>query len=78
MAAVSVGTTQVPAGHDESRKTFAQRLRRISQNYLFRVVVSGIITIWAVTTFTFVLIRQMPGNPVDVKIDELMTRQSLT
>jgi peptide/nickel transport system permease protein len=54
------------------------RWRRITGSYTFRVIVSGLITIWAVTTFTFFLIRQMPGSPVEVKIDELMTRQSLT
>jgi peptide/nickel transport system permease protein len=58
--------------------TLGQRLRRITRSYAFRVVVSGLITIWAVMTFTFFLIRQMPGNPVDIKIDQLMTRQGLT
>ncbi len=63
---------------DERKPTFWMRIRRIRRSYAFRVLISGLITIWAVTTFTFFLIRQMPGNPVDVKIDELMQRQSLT
>ncbi len=62
----------------EHKPTLRKRLRRITRSYTFRVVISGLITIWAVTTFTFFLIRQMPGSPVEVKIDELMTRQSLT
>jgi peptide/nickel transport system permease protein len=61
-----------------ARATLAGRLRRIGNNYWFRVVVSGLITIWAVSTFTFFLIRQMPGNPVDIRIEELMTRQGMT
>jgi len=42
------------------------------------VIVQGLVTIWAVTTLTFFMIRQMPGNPFQVRIDDLMTRQSLT
>ncbi|HUN05256.1 MAG TPA: ABC transporter permease [Aggregatilineales bacterium] len=53
-------------------------LRRIWRNYYVRIVGQGLLTIWAVTTFTFFLIRQMPGNPVETMIDDLMTRQSLT
>lgn len=53
-------------------------LRRLWRNYYFRIVLQGLLTIWAVTTFTFFLIRQMPGNPVETMIDDLMTRQALT
>ena len=35
-------------------------------------------TVWAVITFTFFLIRLMPGNPVDVYTEYLMNQQSLT
>jgi peptide/nickel transport system permease protein len=52
--------------------------RRIYRNYTVRVIVQSIITIWAVITFTFFLIRLMPGNPVDVYIDFLMNQQQLT
>jgi peptide/nickel transport system permease protein len=58
--------------------TLRQRLRHLRKSYWFRVIASGLVTIWAVSTFTFFLIRQMPGNPVDVRIEELMTRQGLT
>ncbi len=53
-------------------------LRRIYRNYTVRVVVQSLVTIWAVITFTFFLIRLMPGNPVDVYIDFLMNQQQLT
>lgn len=79
MSAVSVESAQAAAARAaHARPTVRQRLRRITRTYLFRVIVSGLITIWAVTTFTFFLIRQMPGNPVEIKIDELMQRQNLT
>lgn len=51
---------------------------KILKSYTFRVILQGIITIWAVITFTFFLIRLMPGNPIQLKIDELMNRQNLT
>ncbi len=53
-------------------------LRTITRSYTFRVVVQGLLTLWAVTTFTFVMIRQMPGNPVQIKIDEMMERRQMT
>ncbi len=58
--------------------TVRQGLRRIVTSYTFRVSVQGLLTLWAVTTFTFVMIRQMPGNPVQIKIDELMTQRQMT
>lgn len=78
MTAVPAEPTQVSPAPADPTPTFRARLRRITRSYLFRVLLSGIITIWAVTTFTFFLIRQMPGSPFEIKIDELMTRQSLT
>lgn len=53
-------------------------LRRIVSSYTFRVVVQGLLTLWAVTTFTFFLIRKMPGNPIQIKIDQLMDQRQLT
>ena len=36
------------------------RLRGALSSYAFRVILQGLFTIWAVMTFTFVLIRLMP------------------
>ncbi|WP_119066399.1 ABC transporter permease [Aggregatilinea lenta] len=52
--------------------------RRMAGNYTFRVVLQGVLTLWAVTTFTFILIRQMPGNPVQIKIDQLMDQRQMS
>jgi len=54
--------------------TFSKRLGNLTSSYIFRVVIQGLITIWAVTTFTFVLIRMLPGNPVDIRIDQLQNQ----
>lgn len=53
-------------------------LRRVVRSYTLRVVLQGLLTIWAVTTFTFFLIRLMPGNPIDIKIDQLQRQQGLS
>ena len=37
-----------------------------------RAVLKALLTIWVTTTLTFFLIRLMPGNPVELKIDELI------
>lgn len=62
----------------EKRKSRPRNLRTIFKNivssYIFRVVLQGIITAWAVMTVTFVLIRMLPGNPVQVRIDFLMNQ----
>src|SRR5438445_505452 len=37
-----------------------------------RAVLKAVLTVWVTTTLTFFLIRLMPGNPVELKIDELI------
>lgn len=51
-----------------------QIVRGLWNSYAIRIVLQSILTIWAVTTFTFVIIRLMPGNPVQIRIDQLMNR----
>src|SRR5690606_15603652 len=53
-------------------------LQRIYSNYIFRTVLQAIVTIWAVTTFTFFLIRLMPGNPVEVYIAQIINTENIT
>jgi peptide/nickel transport system permease protein len=60
------------------RPTLIKQLARLTNSYIFRAVISGVITIWAVMTFTFFLIRQMPGNPLEIMIEGLMVKQNLT
>jgi peptide/nickel transport system permease protein len=49
-------------------------LRNITASYGFKAVLQAILTAWAATTFTFFLIRLLPGNPVEVKIEEFLNR----
>jgi peptide/nickel transport system permease protein len=53
-------------------------LRQLRSNYTVRTILQALVTIWAVITFTFFLIRLMPGNPVDVYVDFLMNQQQMT
>lgn len=53
-------------------------LRGLRDNYVLRTVLQALLTIFAVTTFTFFLIRLMPGNPFDTKVESLMIQQNLT
>lgn len=46
-------------------------LERIASNFLLRRLVKALFTIWIVTTITFFVIRAMPGNAVDILIQEL-------
>jgi peptide/nickel transport system permease protein len=52
-------------------------LQRIYSNYTVRTIIQALVTIWAVITLTFFLIRLMPGNPFDVYVDFLMNQQNL-
>jgi peptide/nickel transport system permease protein len=53
-------------------------LQRVLRNFLLRKIVQGILTALAVVSFTFVLIRLMPSNPVDVYIAELMGTRGMS
>jgi len=78
MSAITTQPAQPQPQIDVQTPNALDFLRRLWRNYYVKVFIQGLITIWAVTTFTFFLIRQMPGSPVEAKIDELMTRQAMT
>ncbi|MEM9949970.1 MAG: ABC transporter permease [Chloroflexota bacterium] len=52
--------------------TWRTRLADIRRSFVFRVIWQGILTAWAATTFTFFLIRLLPGDPISIKTDQLM------
>lgn len=69
--------TQPQQRAQQTAITWRARLRTFRRSYTVRVIVQGLFTIWAVMTFTFFLIRLMPGNPLDVKIDQLQRTQGI-
>lgn len=64
----------VAAAPPRSPRSLRTFLGGLWNSYSFRVLIQSLVTIWAVTTFTFVLIRLMPGNPIQIRIDQLMNR----
>jgi peptide/nickel transport system permease protein len=55
-----------------ARPGLLQPLRKLWQRYWVRALLQSLFTLWLVTTITFVLIRRIPGNPIDIKIQQLM------
>ena len=58
--------------------TFYDLIQKITKNYTLRIFVQAFFTILAVMTFTFVLIRLMPGNPIDVLIEQILVQESIS
>lgn len=53
-------------------------IARFFRSYAARTLFQALFTIWAVVTFTFFLVRLMPGNPVDVYMDYLINLHNLS
>lgn len=51
---------------------------RIYKNYTLRVFLQAIITIIIITSFTFFLIRLMPGNPIDVLVAQILNQEGIS
>ncbi len=50
----------------------------VLRSYAFRSVIQAVLTIFAVTTFTFFLIRLLPSDPVQIYIDKQMQSKDMT
>lgn len=56
----------------EAAPSLGQRLRAIRDSYVFRKIIKAFLTAFAVTTFTFFLIRLLPGNPIEQYVNQLV------
>ncbi len=72
---LSAGTPAVASPRPVSWRV---RWERFTGSYVTRTVLQALVTIWAVITFTFFLIRLMPGNPVTIYISQLMNTENIT
>src|SRR6476661_6778742 len=54
-----------------SQSTWLDSIRKIASSYLLRRLGKALFSIWLVATITFFVIRAMPGNAVDVLMEEL-------
>lgn len=68
--------TSVPANsaNERPKPSIMDRIKAVTSSYAFKVLIQGLLTFWAASTFTFVLVRLLPGNPVEIKIQQLMNQ----
>ncbi|MCB0061568.1 MAG: ABC transporter permease, partial [Caldilineaceae bacterium] len=66
-----MATTLTPEAvlSDEVR---VNRLQLFVNSYLFRKLLRTLFTIFVVTTITFFLVRLLPGNPVEIYVNQLV------
>jgi peptide/nickel transport system permease protein len=50
----------------------------IWRHAVVRALLKAVATVFVVSTFTFVIVRLMPGNPIEIYIDKLVTEQMLS
>ena len=67
MATPAISQQPIPA-----TTTLSKQLRRLLGNYVVRKILKALLTTWAVTTFTFFLIRLLPGNPIEQFVNQLI------
>ena len=60
-----------PTAPPTARLTLGELAAKVAGNYLLRQLLKAILTIWLVSTITFFVIRAMPGNAVDILIQDL-------
>jgi len=71
-------TADLPVAGKIERKDGVTALRRLLRSYLLVKTVKALFTIWVVITLTFFLIRLLPGNPVEIYMNELIVQYSMT
>src|ERR1051326_9129054 len=59
------------------QNTASSVIQKITSNYLLRRLAKAVFSIWLVTTITFFVVRAMPGNEVDILIQDL-TNQGMS
>ncbi len=71
--------TVIPAEEKiASRLDARAQLGALWRHPLLRALLKAILTILVATTITFVLVRLLPGNPIDLRIDELTRNGTMT
>ena len=73
MSSTAISTQTIP-----KKRPLQQWIKRITSNYIVRMILRGLFTVWFVTSLIFFLVRLMPSNPVEVYINELIVQYSLT
>lgn len=71
-------TAGAPLAEEAARSTSLTSIQGILRSYLFIKTVKALFTVWVVITLTFFLIRLLPGNPVEMYMNELIVQYSMT
>lgn len=61
-----------------ARAAVRTRIGSFWRHPILHAVVKALLTIFVATTITFLLVRLLPGNPIDLRIDELTRDGSMT
>ncbi len=72
MAVVAVKPSGRSAPSSPSARGLWWSLRRLGANYIVHRVLKALFTIYLVTTLIFFLVRFLPGDPVDVYVNQLV------
>jgi peptide/nickel transport system permease protein len=71
---VTTSTTATKTARETERSWPLVVAGRITSNYILRRLAKALFTIWVVSTITFFVIRAMPGNAIDILIQDLTTQ----
>lgn len=64
--------------NDTTPQKSVHLLERIFKNYALRTLLKKAFIIWVVVTLTFLIVRALPGNPVEIMVINLMDSQGLS
>ncbi|MBI1298386.1 ABC transporter permease subunit [bacterium] len=70
-------TAELPRAETTESVSFQDRLQALYHSYLLRKTLKALFTIWLVITLTFFLIRLLPGNPVELYMNQLIVQYSM-
>ncbi len=51
---------------------------RILKNYVLQTILKKVLIVWVVVSFSFLIVRGLPGNPVDIMVLNLMDSQGIS
>lgn len=71
-------TVAVRQSATERAGVIGARVRGIASNYLVRRVLKALFTIFMVTTLIFFLIRLLPGNPVEIYVNQQVAQYGVS
>ena len=77
MSTANVLTPEL-AGADRPDRERRSIFGRVSGSYVLRRIIKALLTVYAVATLTFFLVRLLPGNPIDTYIQTLIGQQGMS